>query len=237
MSGDSGRHDNMIIRPEAEAERRCPDTSVRGWGVPVAVGCLVLAIVGAGGSGVALAAVAGAQRGGEARDALRLSVRTNGTEGSAVRVRAGEQVLRSYRIVNRAEYGLSAVISDQQVPGGQAPCGQSGQGGQGIAIAVPPLGTVECSVRLVAGAGALSGGVRCVRSEPGGGAERSVFRVGAAAGDRIRTGPGQLRPDRCPGEQQLTWCQEDSGRCAPPGTPRTYGDGSLISTVRAEFRR
>ncbi|MFJ9520460.1 hypothetical protein ACIRPK_19690 [Kitasatospora sp. NPDC101801] len=154
----------MIIRPGGAAARRHPGaepagvTGVRGRGGFVAVGflalVLVLGIVGSGGGEVARAAVvAGTQRGGEARDALRLSVRTNATEGTAVRVRAGEQVLRSYRIVNRAEYGLTAVLSDQQVPGGQVRCGQGGQGGQGATVAVPPLGTVECGVRFVAGAG------------------------------------------------------------------------------------
>ncbi|WP_405017493.1 hypothetical protein OHV05_10845 [Kitasatospora sp. NBC_00070] len=202
----------MIIRPGVAAARRHPGaepagvTGVRGRGVLVAVGCLVLGIVGSGGGEVARAAVvAGTQRGGEARDALRLSVRTNATEGTAVRVRAGEQVLRSYRIVNRAEYGLTAVISDQQVPGGQVRCGQGGQGGQGATVAVPPLGTVECSVRFVAGAGPQETTVTVDGAAPdglpGAVATTRVGYVGIASGLDLRAvgPPAGLGVTRRPG--------------------------------------
>lgn len=121
--------------------------------MPLVVPLLVPFLVGAaaGGAQAPQASPGGEHRGGEARDALVLTVRTNSVAGVDVRVRAGEPVLRTYRLVNRAEYGLAATLTDSQVAGGVVACGRSGP------VTVPALGTVDCAVRITAAPGVRTG--------------------------------------------------------------------------------
>ncbi len=92
--------------------------------------------------GMGVSLVGAAPRGGGEQGVLRLSVSTNSMATVGVRVRTGQQVSRTYRMRNFAEYGLKAVkLTDPQVPGGFVPCPHT---------AIPPLGVMVCRASMPA---------------------------------------------------------------------------------------
>ncbi|WP_369382598.1 hypothetical protein [Streptomyces sp. cg36] len=96
-------------------------------------------------AGVGVCLLGSAPRGGGDGGALRMSVSTNSVVSVGVRVRAGQELMRAYRLRNLAEYGLRDVkVVDAQAVGGVAACPRA---------SLAPLGTMVCraAVRAVAG--------------------------------------------------------------------------------------
>ncbi|GAA1977071.1 hypothetical protein [Kitasatospora viridis] len=118
-------------------------------GVGAGAGSGAVAGAGAGAGATVLRRGRGADsvRGGEARDALRLSVTTNGA-AAPPRVRAGTELLRVYQLANRAEYPLTGVtLDDPQLQGVRPDCGRP------LPLVLRGLETVECRARLSAAPG------------------------------------------------------------------------------------
>ncbi|PKV90072.1 hypothetical protein BX283_7733 [Streptomyces sp. TLI_146] len=83
--------------------------------------------------------------GGGDGDALRMAVSTNSVSVVGVRVRVGQELIRTYRLRNFAEWGLRDVkVVDAQAVGGVARCPRG---------ALAPLGTMVCRAVVRAAAG------------------------------------------------------------------------------------
>ncbi|MFI1104618.1 hypothetical protein [Streptomyces melanogenes] len=96
-------------------------------------------------AGVGVCLLGLAPVGGGDGDALRMAVSTNSVSVVGVRVRAGQEIIRTYRLRNFAEYGLRDVrVVDAQAVEGAARCPRA---------SLEPLGSMACRavVRAVAG--------------------------------------------------------------------------------------
>ncbi len=187
--------------------------------LPVALGVALLApaVLGAWTPGP------GTTRGGEVRNELRLSVSTNTSADTAVRLRAGEPATRTYHLSNHAEYPLGGVLlNDPQLPGGRLSCGSD--------RSIPPGGAIDCTATFTAAPGPQSARVSAVADAPNhlpqSHADAPTGYLGITAGIRLArvgapAGTGLSR--RSAPRAVPTGVPVPSEPAAAPGTPGIPG--------------
>ncbi|MFJ5926417.1 hypothetical protein ACIQF6_27830 [Kitasatospora sp. NPDC092948] len=92
-------------------------------------------------------------------DVLTMDVRTNTSADLNVRLRADEVADRTYHLTNHAEYQLTdVVLSDPQLPGGQAQC-DTGR-------SIPPGGSLDCTASFTVLGGSQAAEVTATAQAP-----------------------------------------------------------------------